>query len=211
MRVIPYREWCDVPFNFTPTPIRTRQSDIWLHHGAAGTSSIATARRYAADHAARAGWAGIGYSWLIADGKVLEGRGAGRQGSHTQGWNNSSYGICVVGNYSVSQPSTADLNAVAWLLNYGVREGWFARAELSGGHRDVGSTSCPGDQLYRKISHINQLTSGTGMDSGQANVVGNRNVADDMRRIRISLRAIGNALGIPVDIDGPTDGTTVIA
>jgi N-acetylmuramoyl-L-alanine amidase len=209
-RIVPYAEWCDTPFNFTPSPIATRQQDVWLHHGAAGTSTIPVARRYAADHAARAGWAGIGYSWLVADGKVLEGRGVGRQGSHTQGWNSSSYGICIVGNYSVSEPSHDDLNAVAWLLNYGYQQGWFARAELSGGHRDVGSTSCPGDRLYRKIDHINLLALGNSV-SETPNTIGNRNVADDMRRIRISLRAIGNALNVPVDIDGPADGTTVIA
>lgn len=41
--------------------------------------------------------------------------------------------------------------------------------------------------------------------------LGGRNVATDFRRIRISLRAIGTAVGAPVNHQGPDDGTTVIA
>jgi len=41
--------------------------------------------------------------------------------------------------------------------------------------------------------------------------LGGRDVATDLRRIRISQRAIGTAVGAPVDHQGPDDGTTVIA
>jgi len=41
--------------------------------------------------------------------------------------------------------------------------------------------------------------------------LGGRNVGTDLRRIRISQRAIGIAVGAPVDHQGPDDGTTVIA
>jgi len=41
--------------------------------------------------------------------------------------------------------------------------------------------------------------------------LGGRDVATDLRRIRISQRAIGIAVGAPVDHQGPDDGSTVIA
>ena len=207
MRVIPYAEWCDVPFNRTPGQILLKQPQVWLHHGAAGTSTIPTARRYAADHASRAGWAGLGYSWLIADGQVLEGRGPGREGAHTSGRNRTSYGICLVGNYSHRAPSQQDVDALVWLLQHGHAQGWFDKPQLTGGHRDVVATACPGAQAYRMIPDINRKARDV---RAQQPAPSQRNIDDDIRRIRISLRAIGNALGVPVDINGPTDGTTVI-
>lgn len=207
MHVIPYAEWCDVPFNRTPNQILLKQSQIWLHHGAAGTSTIPTARRYAADHAARAGWAGLAYSWLIADGQVLEGRGPGREGAHTQGRNRKSYGICMVGNYSHRALSQQDVDALVWLLQHGHTQGWFEGPQLTGGHRDVVATACPGAAAYKMITEINRKA--TEVITPQPAPT-QRNIDDDIRRIRISLRAIGNALGVPVDLDGPTDGTTVI-
>ena len=206
MNVVPYREWCDVPFNFTPAQILIKQPEVWLHHGAAGTSTIPTARRYALDNAARAGWAGVGYSWLIADGKVLEGRGAGREGAHTAGRNRTSYGICLVGNYSHKPPSQQDVDALVWLLQHGHTQGWFDKPQLSGGHRDVTATACPGAAAYKMITEINRKATEVAPPAPTQ-----RNIDDDLRRIRISLRAIGNAVGVPVDIHGPTDGTTVIS
>lgn len=206
MRIVPYSEWCDVPFNRRPAPVLLKQPDVWLHHGAAGTSSIPTARRYAADHAARPGWAGLGYSWLIADGTVLEGRGPGREGAHTNGRNRTSYGICLVGSYSYRAPAQADVHALVWLLRHGHESGWFARPELAGGHRDVVATACPGAAAYQMIPEINRKALTVEQPKPTQ-----RNIDDDLRRIRISLRALGNAAGIPVDLNGPADGTTVIA
>lgn len=206
MDVIPYSEWCEFPFARQPNRIPAKQDDVWLHHGASGTSSIRTARAYARYHLSK-GWAGIGYSWLIAEGKVLEGRGPGRAGAHTSGHNARSYGICMVGNYSLYPPSAADVDALVWLLQHGHDSGWFTYGKLSGGHRDVGNTTCPGDSLYSMIATINRK-----VDEGvsEMSTPSQRNIDDDLRRIRISLRALANALNVPVDLNGPTDGTTVI-
>ena len=211
MRVIPYAEWCDVPFNRQPASMPIRQSDVWLHHGAAGTSSIRTARAYARHHNGKSGWAGLGYSWLIADGQVLEGRGPGRAGSHTQGHNSKSYGICMVGDYQRVPPSDKDVDALVSLLIHGRDSGWFTTSRLSGGHRDVGTTACPGDALYRLIPTINRKVDEqvTDMSNNQPPPTA-RNIDDDIRRIRISLRALGAALNVPVDLNGPADGTTII-
>jgi hypothetical protein len=41
--------------------------------------------------------------------------------------------------------------------------------------------------------------------------LGGRRIGDDLRRIRISLRPLGRKLGIPVDVKGDDDGSTVIS
>jgi hypothetical protein len=75
----------------------------------------------------------------------------------------------------------------------------------------VGTTACPGDALYRLIPTINRKVDEqvTDMSNNQPPPTA-RNIDDDIRRIRISLRALGAALNVPVDLNGPADGTTII-
>ena len=150
-------QWAHRPPNRQPAPIPVRQPRIWLHHGGAGSSSIFTARSYLNFHLDRRRWADIGYSWLIAEGKVLVGRGPGRAGSHTRGDNSSSYGICMAGNYDRTLPADRDLQALVWLLRHGVVRGWWSQPHITGGHRDApeASTTCPGAALWRHIASIN--------------------------------------------------------
>lgn len=227
--------WAHRPAAHQPTQIADRQPRVWLHHGAAGSSSIATARSYLTHHLGK-GWADIGYSWLIAEGKVLEGRGRGRQGAHTFGDNHNSYGICMVGNYQTRLPERRDIDALVWLLQHGAARGWFDAPEITGGHRDApgANTSCPGDALWAHIDDINRQAADEEDDMtaeqdarlkrieqtvaelaglvGDLHVsVGGRSVANDLRRIRISQRALAGGVGVPVDNGGPDDGTVVIS
>ena len=152
-------QWAHRPPSRTPASIAVRQPRIWLHHGAAGASLISTARSYLDYHLDKRRWADVGYSWLIAEGKVLEGRGPGRAGAHTHGDNSSSYGICMVGNFQGSLPADRDLDALVWLLRHGVSRGWWSRPTLTGGHRDApgASTSCPGVAMWRHIPTVNRM------------------------------------------------------
>jgi len=159
MRMLPYEQWAaGITPNGTPGRIPLPAPDLWLHHGAAGTSSITTARSYARYHIENRGWLSIGYSFLIAEGKVLEGRGPGRQGAHTAGENDTSHGICMVGDYTSHPPSDEDLDALRWLIGHGAEQGWWPTPRLTGGHRDApgASTSCPGDALYALVPQINR-------------------------------------------------------
>lgn len=243
MRIIPYPEWASgLEWRSTPPRIPTPQPRVWLHHGAAGTSSISTARGYARFHMRERGYHAVGYSFLIAEGRVLEGRGAGRQGAHTRGENMSSHGVCMVGSYESRLPSARDLNALVWLLEHGAERGWWPEPKLTGGHRDApgAATSCPGTALWRHIPTINsrdqeddvmtdeqdarlkrveQQVAGLGaavaelsaVASELSRSVGGRSVSNDLRRLRISQRAIGSALNVPVDNGGPDDGTVIVS
>ena len=57
------------------------------------------------------GWSDIGYSFLVGgDGNVYEGRGWGREGAHTFGYNSVSYAASFMGDYTSTLPPTSALN-----------------------------------------------------------------------------------------------------
>ena len=63
------------------------------------------------------GWDDIGYSFLIGgDGLIYEGRGWNKKGAHTYCYNQLSYGIAFIGNYILSTPNDAMLQAYETFL-----------------------------------------------------------------------------------------------
>lgn len=104
------------------------------------------------------GWSDIAYSFLIDDDddpQVFEGRGSGVAGGHTKGRNTVSHGICVIGNFQNQAPQPATLALIVELVRFGADRGWWPRG-FTGGHRDVGQTSCPGDALYHLLPELNR-------------------------------------------------------
>lgn len=161
MRIVPRSEWAgDLRPRGTPSRIATPTPRLWLHHGASGSSTVATARAYIRWHINNNGWLDGGYSFIIAAGQVLELRGAGRQGAHTGGDNSGSHGICLAGDYSSRTPASRDVDALVWLVAHGAARGWWASPRFTGGHRDSPGgkrtrTTCPGGALHRRIPTIN--------------------------------------------------------
>lgn len=101
---------------------------------------------------------GISYTFPITpSGLIFEGHSIDRVGSHTGGRNSTSAGIVFVGNYDNAQPTTEQEQALAWLLNHGVAQGWWKLNTLTGGHRDTKATACPGGKAYERIRYINWL------------------------------------------------------
>lgn len=106
---------------------------------------------------------GISYTFLITPaGLIFEGHGVDRVGAHTSGHNRTGAGICLVGNYENEQPTVAQEQAIAWLLNHGVAMGWWRLNTITGGHRDKKGTACPGDNAYARIGYINWLADNPG-------------------------------------------------
>ena len=100
----------------------------------------------------------ISYTVLVfGSGRRYEGHGFGRQGTHTKDRNGKSVGICCAGNYMSRKPSAALLMGIAQTLVDLERAGLLAGHHLSGGHKDVRATDCPGDRLYARIAEINEL------------------------------------------------------
>lgn len=140
-------------------------------------------------HTRSRGWSDIGYNYLIDRfGRIWEGRYGGVTkapvGAHTLGYNEYSFAASAIGNYDITKPSEATVNAYAalfaWKLGvYGVSASstkqkigrtWFRAIN---GHRDAGSTACPGKYLYARLGDIRTraaaLQAGGGNNGGGSN------------------------------------------
>ena len=136
------------------------------------------------------GWSDIGYNALVDKfGTIYEGRAGGLDqavvGAQAQGFNSTTAGIANIGDYSSVEASQESLAATADYIRWklGVHgqplsgpvtirssggsasrypAGANARLQRVNGHRDVGKTACPGDELYGQLDQIRALVeSGT--------------------------------------------------
>ena len=131
-------------------------------------------------HTYNLGWSDIAYNFLVDRfGRVWEGRAGGAarrvRGAHTLGFNATSTGVAVIGNFDIIRPGRAVTDAVAsvaaWKLSRWdgdplgtvrvVSEGSdrFASGRTVtlptiDGHRDTNETACPGGHLYAKLPAI---------------------------------------------------------
>lgn len=144
-----------------PAPVPA--AEVWLHHSetrpppvdATEFADFATMRELERIGQSRFG-AGISYTFAVMpSGRVMHGHGPARQGTHTLGHNTRGRGVVLVGDYQITPPGPAMLRSLEQLLVEGAARGWWQRAGLAGGHRDVRATVCPGDQAYARIREIN--------------------------------------------------------
>lgn len=131
-------------------------------------------------HTHTLGWSDIGYNFLVDRfGRIWEGRAGGPgkavRGAHTLGFNATSVGISVIGNFEQVKPGTATLSAVAqlaaWKLSrYGRDPLGTMKVRSEGsdkfprnrtvtlpvidGHRDTNDTACPGRHLYARLDDV---------------------------------------------------------
>ena len=124
-------------------------------------------------HTQSRGWRDIGYNFLVDRfGRIWEGRyggvGSPVVGAHTLGYNEVSFAMSAIGNYDTAAPPQAVLDAYArlfaWKLSLydiaadspreRVKNGWLPAIN---GHRDVGSTACPGRYLYAKLPTVRTM------------------------------------------------------
>ena len=109
---------------------------IIIHHSA--SSSAWTIQDIHELHQSGNKWAGIGYHYVIHyDGSIHKGRPDDIAGAHCIGQNSSSLGICVIGNFEVSQPSRKQVKSLdALVKSLGIKE--VKR------HNEYSNTLCPG-------------------------------------------------------------------
>lgn len=185
-------------------------------------------------HAVEQGWGDIGYNYLVSPtGRIYEGRYGGQNviGGHSYEYANGSSGISVLGDYTARDVPAAGLAAlvsiVAWVARdldpYGEED--FLEAPLLpiiSSHRDVSSTSCPGDRLWADLPEIRDLVASTldegDLDSGLPGgiVIGDRVTVqtDDGSGVNVRAGADGTWRGAVPNgsvgwvTDGPQEGTT---
>lgn len=121
-------------------------------------------------HVKSRGWSDIGYNFLVDRfGRIWEGRYGGIDkpvvGAHTLNYNDYSFAMSAIGNFDTVQPPDVMLRAYgqlfAWKLSlHGVNPASTAQKvgrstfPAINGHRDAGSTACPGRYLYAQLPTI---------------------------------------------------------
>ena len=133
-------------------------------------------------HTKSNGWSDVGYNFLVDRfGRVWEGRYGGVTkpvlGAHTGGFNSETFGVSALGNFDKTAAPAAMTDAIAavmaWKLSlhYVNPNGTTSLTSSGGGtsrypagrkvtvnvisaHRNMGYTSCPGTNLYAKMSTI---------------------------------------------------------
>ncbi|MEQ6901267.1 N-acetylmuramoyl-L-alanine amidase [Nocardioides sp. YIM 152588] len=134
-------------------------------------------------HTKSLGWSDIGYNFLVDRfGRIWVGRKGSlkmAQGAHTLGFNSTSVGVSVIGNFETARPRKEVLAAIAriaaWKLDAFDRDptakirvrssgsdkyraGRRVKLPVIDGHRDTNDTACPGRHLYKKLPAIRRRT-----------------------------------------------------
>ncbi|MFY9488638.1 MAG: N-acetylmuramoyl-L-alanine amidase [Solirubrobacterales bacterium] len=135
-------------------------------------------------------WNDVGYNLLVDRfGNVYEGRAGGADravvGAHSQGFNGQTSGIALLGTFTSARAPQAALSAVQAAVKWKLALAGVSRSERVAlnstggaqnrykngrlvfarpvsGHRDLGSTTCPGNGVYPKLpSFQSYLTPGS--------------------------------------------------
>jgi N-acetylmuramoyl-L-alanine amidase len=97
-------------------------------------------------------WEDVAYHYLIdLEGGVWAGRPPTVRGNPSVYYDSMGYVlICLLGDYSVQEPSEAQLEAVAGTAAWLIRRFKLAAGAIDA-HRDHAPTACPGDNIYRLV------------------------------------------------------------
>jgi hypothetical protein len=132
-----------------------------IHHTVTPNSDSMTVpqrlRQIQSFHINSRGWCDIGYNFLVSrDGRVWRGRGGRTIGAHVENANTGNVGISFIGTFTSATPPKAMVCAGARLLKrlHGTYPAIALNRTDVKGHRQQGSTSCPGDELYERITSM---------------------------------------------------------
>jgi len=172
----PRAEWEAASFRGDPIPLaRPNYTRMTFHHAAGfGATTLEEGleqvKRIQDFHQNGRGWSDIGYHFVLDEsGRVYQGRPFGNettrfeegpplvQGAHVGGANKGNIGVCMLGCYHppASTPSfpcddrmsTSMADSAAVMFAF-LSERYSVAPSNLFGHRDLGSTACPGDNNY---------------------------------------------------------------
>jgi hypothetical protein len=140
---------------------------ITIHHTVTPTSESnvpSRLRGIQAYHIDSNGWCDVGYHFLVGqDGRVYQGISSEeRTGIHVGGNNTNNVGVSYIGTYTTDIPNDSMFDAggqiVRWLSDtFSIP----LNRDVIKGHRQYGSTGCPGDALYPRLQRIIDEAAGT--------------------------------------------------
>lgn len=143
---------------------------VTVHHTAAETSDcdayVAAVANYHIFGEGR-GWGDIGYQMMVCEDAsglhIYEGRMCTSTGpfssmwcvgAHTTGYNTGYVGISLVGDFTSVTPTATEFETLEAVVTRAMFEAGITDSTEIRGHRDLGSTECPGDQLYAMLPDI---------------------------------------------------------
>lgn len=148
-------------------------------------------------HTITRGWGDIGYNYIIdQQGNIYEGRfgGEGVVGAHAGTANVGSIGIAVLGNYQENDVPEPVITSLAALLKAKTSQYYIDPMGSSAfrgevipniiGHKDVRSTSCPGEKLYAQLPAIRAMVKG----EFKPTIIDRRNSADKKKGYDFTLQ-----------------------
>ncbi|MFW5966141.1 MAG: N-acetylmuramoyl-L-alanine amidase [Persicimonas sp.] len=134
-----------------------------IHHTTGPNDTAKSVQNY---HMDKRGWLDVGYHYMIdKQGKIYQGNPVDRQGAHAYGHNVGNIGIALLGDYENNEPHQAQIDAVGKLMRqladkYGIE----VDQDTVSGHRDLGSTVCPGQALYDRLDQIIEKANGSSQE-----------------------------------------------
>ncbi len=135
---------------------------ISVHHTAAAQpltleDAVQEMRVIQRFHQKGRGWIDIGYHFLIdGSGRIFRGRPETAVGAHVRDRNTGNLGISLMGNFHApanGAPTAEQVASLTRLLKWLMPAYSVPAAEIRG-HRDQGTTDCPGDNLYALLEQI---------------------------------------------------------
>ncbi len=144
---------------------------VIIHHTVTyNPDPLATLRAIHYYHAVTRKWGDIGYNYLIdSEGNIYEGRkgGEGVVAGHARDYNYGSIGIALMGDFTEKQMpppmEEALIEMLTWIADrysiapQGRGPAWGLELLNVLGHRDVSSTSCPGEPVYRRLPYLRAM------------------------------------------------------
>jgi hypothetical protein len=162
MHIVTRDEWGAVATTGM-TEARYPMAELWLHHSdTVPTSDPAADMRQLQQIGFSRGFADISYTFGIhPDGSILEGRDLRYVGAHTFANNPTSLAFVLIGDYTSTPPTDAQIASARWLRDHLVSAGYLAPGTYpTGGHRDApqNETACPGDAAQTRLDQFRQAS-----------------------------------------------------
>lgn len=132
-----------------------RIEQVTVHHTAvalpSNTEAPGRARQHQSYHQ-ELGWPDLAYHYLIdANGHVYEGRPVTAVGDTATDYDPTGHLlICCEGNFDQQEITARQYDALVAMLAWSVAEFDVSPEEIRG-HRDLASTTCPGDNIYSRF------------------------------------------------------------
>jgi hypothetical protein len=136
-----------------------------VHHTASPTNDSMTPeqrlRQTQAYHMDSRGYCDIAYNFLMSrDARVWEGRGDGVLGGHTLNQNAGNMALCIIGTYTTDTLTPQqECAAAGWMAWQSSLHGIALNRTNIKGHREWGSTECPGQRVFDRLGALVQQAS----------------------------------------------------